>query len=259
MKIIELTEYKPQLFPHDYIPTTIGETLWRNYSKQVAVDFPSIKTNYQWKLTSQGWVGHIPLTPEFQITLHPKVQLSNLFLMLEYAYQLKSFHFLEGLIECKCLEDFYQQLAHLLAQKILNRGRKGFYRAYLPKTSQLNYVRGCLDLQQAILKPFDIKLSCHYQEHTADVEENQILAWTLLGIARSGLCTERVLPKIRQAYHTLQGAVTLKPIYPKNCIGRTYNRLNQDYQPLHALCRFFLENSGPSHSSLRSHNSTFSR
>jgi 5-methylcytosine-specific restriction enzyme subunit McrC len=26
-----------------------------------------------------------------------------------------------------------------------------------------------------------------------------------------------------------------------------YHRLNDDYQPLHALCRFFLEQSGPSH------------
>ncbi len=31
------------------------------------------------------------------------------------------------------------------------------------------------------------------------------------------------------------------------CREQTYNRLNQDYQPLHVLCRFFLENSGPSY------------
>ena len=28
-----------------------------------------------------------------------------------------------------------------------------------------------------------------------------------------------------------------------------YHRLNRDYEVLHALCRFFLENSGPAHSS----------
>nr|MBP7323286.1 restriction endonuclease [Deltaproteobacteria bacterium] len=30
---------------------------------------------------------------------------------------------------------------------------------------------------------------------------------------------------------------------------RLYNRLNEDYRPLHALCRFFLEHSGPTHHS----------
>jgi 5-methylcytosine-specific restriction enzyme subunit McrC len=46
--------------------------------------------------------------------------------MLEYAYQLKSksFRFLEGLIDCQSLEDFYSQLAYLLARRILDRGRK---------------------------------------------------------------------------------------------------------------------------------------
>ena len=33
----------------------------------------------------------------------------------------------------------------------------------------------------------------------------------------------------------------------RSCPASTYPRLNEDYQPLHALCRFFLENTGPSH------------
>jgi 5-methylcytosine-specific restriction enzyme subunit McrC len=34
---------------------------------------------------------------------------------------------------------------------------------------------------------------------------------------------------------------------PDSCVARSYNRLNADYEPMHALCRFFLENSGPTH------------
>jgi 5-methylcytosine-specific restriction enzyme subunit McrC len=41
--------------------------------------------------------------------------------------------------------------------------------------------------------------------------------------------------------------VTLQPFGPSDCVGRSYSRLNDDYQPMHALCRFFLEHSGPSH------------
>jgi 5-methylcytosine-specific restriction enzyme subunit McrC len=248
-QLIELTEYIPRKFEREEIDYAIAETLWRIYNTQVALDFPSPKTGGKWKLTSQGWVGHIPLTPEFHLALLPKVQLKNLFGMLEYAYQLKSksFRFLQGLINCSSLEDFYSQLAYLLARRILDRGRKGFYRAYVPKTGQLAYVRGRLNTRQAIQKPWDVKLTCHYEEHSGDTEENQILAWTLFIIGRSGLCSERVSPTVRQAYHTLQGFVTLQPTSSKACVGRLYNRLNEDYRPLHALCRFFLESSGASH------------
>jgi 5-methylcytosine-specific restriction enzyme subunit McrC len=249
VRIIELTEYIPIKLEPEEITPAIEEALWRNYRNQVKVESPSFQNGRKWKLTSQGWVGHIPLTPELHLTLIPKVQLTNLFGMLEYAYQLKqkSFRFLEGLVDCQSLEDFYSQLALILARRILDRGRKGFYRAYIPKTGKLAYVRGRMNIQQAIQKPWDVKLNCHYEEYSGDIEENQILAWTLFIIGRSGLCTERVSPIVRQAYHTLQGFVTLQPIAPEDCINRIYNRLNEDYRPLHALCRFFLESSGASH------------
>ncbi len=246
---IELTEYTPKYLERGEITPAIEEALWRNYRNQLKVESPSFQTEGKWKLTSQGCVGHIPLTPEFHLALLPKVQLKNLFGMLEYAYQLKSksFRFLEGLIDCQSLEDFYSQLAYFLARRILDRGRKGFYRAYVPKTGQLAYVRGRLNIRQAIQKPWDVKLTCHYEEYSGDIAENQILTWTLFIIGRSGLCSERVSPTVRQAYHALQGLVTLEPISSKDCVGRLYNRLNQDYRPLHVLCRFFLESSGASH------------
>ena len=131
--ILPLREYLPEQFPPEAIPDAVGEALWRNYSSQVNVDFPSPKTEGLWKLTAQGWVGYIPLTPELAFALQPKVELSNLFHMLEYAYRLKSFRFLEGLVACQSLEEFYERLASVLARRALDRGRKGFYRAYLPE------------------------------------------------------------------------------------------------------------------------------
>ncbi len=246
-QIIELTEYVPKLLPRSLLPDAIGEMLWRDYNTQVSVDFPSPKTGDRWRLAAQGWVGHIPLTSDFHISLRPKVKLGNLLRMLEYAYDLKSFRFLSGLVDCQTLLEFYERLAEILAHRILNRGRQGFYCTYIPKTEHLPYVRGRIDVRLLVTRPWDTKIQCHYEEHTADVEENQILAWTLWCIARSGLCTERVMPTVRRAYHLLQGLVTLQPCNPRSCIGRQYNRLNEDYRPLHALCRFFLEQIAPSH------------
>ncbi len=246
-QIIELTEYIPSLLPRSLLPDAVGELLWRDYRQKVDVDFPSPKTGDCWRLTTQGWVGHIPLTSNFHIALRPKVQLGNLLGMLEYAYDLRSFRFLEGLVNCQTLEEFYERLADILARRILNRGRQGFYCTYIPKTEHLPYVRGRIDIRQMVTRPWDTKIQCHYEEHTADVEDNQILAWTLWCIARSGLCTERVMPTVRHAYHLIQGLVTLEQCNPRTCIGRQYNRLNEDYRPLHALCYFFLEHIAPSH------------
>lgn len=245
--ILPLTEYVRAQFPREAIPDALGEALWRNYSSQVTVDFPSPKTKGNWQLTSQGWVGYIPLTPDLGLALRPKVELENLFRMLEYAYRLRSFRFLDGLVECQSLEEFYERLANVLARRVLDRGRKGFYRTYLPETERLPYVRGRLDVGTAIRTPWDVRLRCHYEDHTPDIEENQILAWTLMRIARSGMCTERVLPTVRRAYRALRGLVSIQPCGPSDCVGRLYDRLNEDYQPLHALCWFFLEQSGPSH------------
>jgi len=63
----------------------------------------------------------------------------------------------------------------------------------------------------------------------------------------SGLCTERSLPHIRQAYREMHAHASVSTISADDCIGRLYNRLNTDYEILHALCRFFLEHTGPSH------------
>lgn len=247
LKIIEITEYQTKYFELDDIPYEAGIKLYDKYKAQVDVDFPNYKTGNKWSIKAKGWVGYIPLSSDIVIRINPKVSIVNIFAMLEYAYNLKSFRFLEGQIDCESLEGFYNNLAHILAQKVLERCRKGLYRTYLPKTEKLSYMRGKLNMQQIVQKPWEVKLKCQYEEHTADVTENQILAWTLHIIGHSGLCSEKVSAIVRKAYHALQGLVTLQTYTAEDCIQRQYNRLNQDYQILHALCRFFLENTTPSH------------
>ncbi|MDY6804552.1 MAG: restriction endonuclease [Cyanobacteriota bacterium] len=247
IKYLELIEYQPRRFEVDEINYNIGKILWQTYESKIALEFPSPKTEGKWQLTSKGWVGHLLLTPQFQIVLKPKVPLANIFGMLEYAYNLKSFRLLSGLINCQSLQEFYSQLAYILAQKVLERSRKGFYWSYLPQTNNLPYVRGRMDIRQAIQKPWEVKVKCYYQERRADNIENQIILWTLWAIARSNLCSETVLPAVRKAFRVLEGLVNLKSVRSQDCLGREYNRLNEDYRVLHALCRFFLDNSGASY------------
>ena len=245
--IINLTEYQTRYLSREQFSAEAGELLHRNYKNQVEVDFPTIKTDDHWRLTAQGWVGRIPLTPDIHIVLQPKAPLGNLFRMLEVAYSLNSFRFLDGLVQYQSLDEFYTYLARTLSRRVLERGRKGFQRAYVSQTDTLPYLRGRMDTGQIARRPVQAQLQCHYQQHTTDIEDNQLLAWTLFKIARSGACAEWALPAVRQAYRVLQGAVTLQPFDSQACLERVYTRLNDDYRPLHALCRFFLEQRGPTH------------
>jgi 5-methylcytosine-specific restriction enzyme subunit McrC len=248
-RLLELKEYQPRLIAAGEMVEAVGKTLWRSYGPQVDVQFPSPKTGGQWQLTAQGWVGYIPLSEELGLALRPKVELGNIFRMLEYAYQLKGFRLLDELVGCRSLEEFYERLANVLARRVLDRGRKGYYRTYIPRAERSSHVRGRLDVGRMARAPWEVELPCRFSEHSADIAENQILAWTLFVIARSGLCAGGAQSAVHQAYRGLRGLAALLPYAPEDCNGRSYNRLNDDYQPMHALCRFFLEHTGPSHES----------
>ena len=240
---IDLVEYEKQLVAEGAFPAGAGEWLWQQHSHIVQVDFPSIKTNGQWQLTAQGYVGYLQ-TAGLRLTIQPKVALDNLFRMVETAYRL-SFDFMEGVVGCGSLADFYERLALVLALRVLVRARQGFYRAYVTRRERLPFVRGRLDVAQMVSRPEQVNLACHYEELVTDVIENQLFYGTLHHILASGLCSQRVLPTIRRAYGSLRGLVTLAPVTARDCVGRVYHRLNEDYRPGHFLCRFFLENSGP--------------
>ena len=186
-------------------------------------------------------------TPELELRLQPKTSLGNLFGMLEYAYNIRGLKFFPGVTGAESLQEFYSQLARLLARRVLERSRKGLYHAYRSDDDVLPFVRGRIEMAQAVTRPWSVRLACQYQEHTADIDDNRILTWTLWRILRTGYCDESAASLVRQAYRTLQGVTELQPYAAGSCLARPYQRLNEDYRPLHALCRFFLDNSGPAH------------
>lgn len=87
--------------------------------------------------------------------------------------------------------------------------------------------------------PGFVREEVEYKQGTVAKERN------LLSIARSGLCSAEVVGTVRKAYRALQGLVSVKPCLGRDCVGRLYHRLNDDYESLHSLCRFFLDHCGP--------------
>ncbi len=242
---MELREYEPKRIAAGDLAGAVAESIWREYGTVVTVAWPTPLTGHEWVLTSQGYVGYIPLTQDLHLSLQPKAPIANVFQMLEYAYDLGRFW--TGLAQCQSMQEFYERLALVLAKRILDRERKGLHRTYYPREEQTSFVRGRIDGRRLSAAAWDPRLLCRYQEHTADIEDNQLLLWTLFTIARSGLCTEHARPTVRQAYHHLAQVVDLVGFTPRDCLGRLYHRLNEDYRSLHALCHFFLAGTGPTH------------
>jgi 5-methylcytosine-specific restriction enzyme subunit McrC len=244
MKIIELTEYKTKLIPrHD----EIIDLIQNKYNKQIELNIKRTKKGDQIALTSLGWVGFIPLNSNFAIKINPKVSIQNLFAMLNYVFDLKSFYFLDGIAQSESLTDFCDRLVVSLTEKIINRRKKGLYATYFNEETQLTTIKGKINLKKTIQKPYNIKLNCQYQNRTNDIEENQILLWTLNCLTRCKIFNNDRHSLIRKAYHGLQHSITLKPFKPQECINRQYNRLNQDYKIMHLICFFFLQHISPTH------------
>ena len=246
-RTLSLTEYKPATFSADEISNAEGEALWQQYQKKVLVEFPSPITKGQWRLSSQGWVGHLPITPDFGLRIQPRVTLRNLFGMLDYAYRLRSIQFLQGLIDCESLEGFFERLVSIVARRASDRIRKGLHREYVSRTDRSPVVRGRVDLEGQLRRPWMVEVDCEFDEHTADLKENQIVAWTLWRATRTGLCGETVLQSVRKVLRAMFSVVSLTPTMSHDCVLQKYHRLNEDYRPIHALCRLILENLGPSH------------
>jgi 5-methylcytosine-specific restriction enzyme subunit McrC len=232
--------------PSALSPASI-EVIDRLYSRQLDLDYPSPRTRGKYVVRSKGCVGSFPLSDELTLRIQPKVPVRNLFRMLEYAYDLNVF-LPEGVTCVDSIEDLFESLASVLAQRVRDRARQGLYRAYVHEEAALPYVRGRLLLEptvRSILRG-GIEVHCEFEEHTADLDENRILAWTLHELHRFPLRREEVRREVRSAYRVLSSTVGLQRYPPSACIGRFYDRLNDDYHPLHALCRFFLEQLGPS-------------
>ncbi|MBK8905970.1 MAG: restriction endonuclease [Anaerolineaceae bacterium] len=245
---ITLSEYETIRLPAHALPEAVGERLWRlldQNGKRLQVSFPSPKTDHQWELTAQGWVGQFSLPHQMQLNIRPKLPIARLFQLWEAAYDLRLAHLGDGLTTLDSIPAFFNLLAEILARRVLRRVRQGLQQAYLSETAVLPYVRGRLLPRQPAATSPTVQLACRYNAQTTDVADNQVLAFTLHQIARSGQCSPTTQTAVRQAYHLLQPAVTLRPFTANDCQNRSYGRLNQDYAVMHALCRFFLENTGP--------------
>jgi 5-methylcytosine-specific restriction enzyme subunit McrC len=245
MKTIDLIEETTAQFAPGQLPEAAALVL--EQSDKFEVKFARVAGELVRQIRPRGWVGHIPINNELLVRVTPKVPIDNIFRMLEVAYHLKSFQFLEGQTNVEHLNDAIERLAAVLARRVIDRCREGLFRTYIDQDEDLLCVRGRINLQPTIKNHLrgSPNIRCDFQENTADILDNQILFWTLNVVSHMGLRRNEVKSDVRKAYRALAGAISLVSCDRSSCINRLYHRLNDDYKPMHGLCRLFLEHSGP--------------
>ena len=242
-----LVEHEPIRLPAAALPLATGWQLWQQFDqtgRRLQVAFPGIPTDEHWELTNLGYAGLITLRGAPPLHLEPRLPLHNLFALIDIAYDLHSFRWLDGWDDCNTLPAYFDRLAHYLAHAIARRRRQGLYQAYVERQETLPVVRGRLLTAEYGRRPDPITLPCHYAEATIDNVDNQILLWTLLQLSRTGLASADTLSQIRRTVRNLAG-ISVRPFRPPDCLGRSYSRLNQDYAALHQLCGLLLAGLAP--------------
>lgn len=205
-------------------------------------------TGRRWVLTARSVVGHLELPDGLQLHICPKVPLSNLFAMLDFVRSDgRELRFYPGEVRVDRVDEVFKLMVRRLVAGVQHRLRQGLYRTYESRAEELAVVRGRIDTTASIRRPAGVRIPCRFEEHTADNQDNRILAWTLWVVSRGACLGSDLRRPVDELVRTLEGEVSLAPCTAMDCVGRVYHRLNEDYARLHGLCRFFLEHLSPAH------------
>lgn len=245
MVTLFLQEEESKILPESKDTFEIFDLIHKNHREKFSLTHDFFSHNY--KIQSSGYVGIINLDKNYSLQIKPKTSISNIFRMLEYAYNLKSFEFLEGIVSVDSIEEIFERLAAILAKLVLDRNRKGLYRGYIQRTQSLPHLRGRVEVKPSVISLLrgSIHPTCSFEENTSDLEENEILLWTLCKLHQFDIKRDETKRVVRMAFRELTNKVSLVQFHSQDCINRFYNKLNIDYKPMHGICRFVLEHTGP--------------
>ena len=186
------------------------------------------------------YVGVILLPSGLRLEIRPKVPIGNLFYMLSCAFELP-WPFREEWAHFQSFDDVLAAIAQIYCDLVEQRIRDGLYRAYVEQDENSGVIRGRIvfmeDLRRNCLTRQ--RVYCRFADFTWDVEENQIIRQVLHLLTGWGFHLGLRL-RLSQL-DSMLSEITPTAI-PGAAIDRfRYNRFNEDYRPIHQLCRLFLE------------------
>lgn len=213
---------------------------------QIDITWPSPRTDWQWQITAGSNIGSLPLSSGGGVRIEPKVPLTNLFHMLAVAYRTRV-RFLDGSAQVDSVDGLFDLLVHHLLSLVMARVRRGLARDYVPMSDRLPYLRGRPNIHRQMQAQDLSLLECDFEEHTADVHDNQVLVWTLRTLLRTASLRSDTRAAIRRGLYAMGSTIQALPIRASQAVRPAYDRLTKDYEAMHLICRFLLDHVGPTH------------
>src|SRR5205085_12560246 len=148
---------------------------------------------------------------------------------------------LEDLVELQELDQMLEMVADYFAEQLEQRIEVVLYRAYVEQQENLPVIRGRLQIAGDIRTNYVLRHRsyCRYTELTWDVPDNQVLRYVAHRL--SGWPFSRAVQTRLQQLDRRMDEVSLVPFRSEDLDRFVYTRLNAGYEPLHRLCRLFLD------------------
>ena len=195
---------------------------------------------------AKQYVSHLALPSGTLLLVEPKINPANIFRMLAYVYAgWNRDVFRDAEVRYASDNFLFEPLVELFNDLVAGRVRRGLVHDYVRHEENLSVMRGRILFERhvAVNAVRPDHLFCGYHRRTPDIEDNQILKWTLHYLASVKGWTARTVHSLRLNLRHFSEVSLRAPDRGALC-SRVYSRMNDDYRLLHDLCRLFLENSG---------------
>lgn len=143
------------------------------------------------RIVTEHHVGTIQLG-SLRVTIAPKIKTRSLMEMVARTLDLDSVHLFDPVVTVGTGDNGFVDLLGLaLAREGSRIAQRGHVRGYVSRTEDIGTVRGRVDLGHWVRHPGRSTLRCTYDDLTADLEANRILA-AGLGLASQAVSHMRV-------------------------------------------------------------------
>ncbi len=189
------------------------------------------------------WVGHFKLPSGATVVIRPKIPTANVLRMLAYAFLRWDQPFLrQEEVEYESDSFLFEPLVDLFNDLVEARASRGLAQDYVRHEQNLALMRGRLLFREHIQQNigYPNRAYCRFFENTVDIPDNQILRNTLKVLLANGSWRRKTEHDLLASLHHFD-SVTDIDARSLQLEGRHYHSLNDDYAPIHSLCRLFLK------------------
>ena len=192
-----------------------------------------------WTVQARHYVGTL-VVDGLRILIRPKIELANLFLMLEVGLPDSAWQ--KDLFDYPVHNDLLSAMVSFFARTVESTLARGLFHSYQERSGDLNTIRGRIDFKRQLARAsLPLPVACRWEEFTADVAENRYLKAAIrrsLRVAGAPIADRRRLMRELVALEEVSDV----PVRGNDLDRITITRLNEHYRPALVLARLMLDN-----------------